>query len=234
MARNTSSFKIILGSSSTARQKILAEMGYEFKIMTADIDEKGIRKEKPEELVMVLAEAKADAIISKLETANYQEKDAETTLLITADTVCLYSFLLLLYILTMVVSPTWNAGYSGGHAGTVGSVVVTNLKTGTRKGGWDKTEKSEALEERTLQSDAYPNASHKKYLDGNNEMVYFHDIPDEIIDSLIEEEFTLNVAGGLKLEHPLILPFVEAVVGDTDSVMGLPKALTEKLIQEVL
>lgn len=41
-----------------ARRSILAEMGYDFSILTADIDEKSIRKEKPEDLVMALAEAK--------------------------------------------------------------------------------------------------------------------------------------------------------------------------------
>ena len=77
----------------------------------------------------------------------------------------------------------------------------------------------------------------------------------------VEEAVTLNVAGGLTLENPLILRFVEAVVsflpacflipiihigsqvkirfcllqvGTSDAVMGLPKALTEKLIQEAL
>ncbi|MQL84269.1 hypothetical protein Taro_016782 [Colocasia esculenta] len=53
-----------------------------FKI--ADIDEKCIQKEKPEELVMVLAEAKADAIMSKLKPSNYVEHE-EPTLLIAAD-----------------------------------------------------------------------------------------------------------------------------------------------------
>ncbi|KAG7994048.1 hypothetical protein I3843_01G036200 [Carya illinoinensis] len=81
-------------------------------------------------------------------------------------------------------------GYSGGQAEVVGSVLVTNLKTGKRKGGWDRAE--------------------------------------------INEGFTLNVAGGLMLEHPMTLPFVEAVVGTTDTVMGLPKALTEKCILEAL
>ncbi|XAR73265.1 hypothetical protein NMG60_11007176 [Bertholletia excelsa] len=95
-------------------------------------------------------------------------------------------------------------GYSGGHAAVVGSVLVTNLQTGTRKGGWDRAE------------------------------VYFYDIPDEVIDNLVEEGIMLNVAGGLMLEHPLTLPFVDTVVGTADSVMGLPKALTEKLIQEAL
>ncbi|XWS45418.1 hypothetical protein CRYUN_Cryun15aG0135100 [Craigia yunnanensis] len=86
MAAGESSFQLILGSSSMIWQRILAEMGYEFTIMTADIDEKSIRKEKPEELVMALAEAKADPIMSRLQNTGMLEKDAHTTLLITADT----------------------------------------------------------------------------------------------------------------------------------------------------
>ncbi|PON83594.1 Maf-like protein [Trema orientale] len=86
MAANCSPFKIILGSSSIARRKILAEMGYDFTIMTADIDEKSIRKENPEDLVVALAEAKADAIVSKLQTFDNQNKDDKPTILIAADT----------------------------------------------------------------------------------------------------------------------------------------------------
>ncbi|TQD90790.1 hypothetical protein C1H46_023630, partial [Malus baccata] len=59
----------------------------------------------------------------------------------------------------------WNfiKGYSGGQAEVIGSVLVTNLKTGKRKGGWRRAE-----------------------------------------------------------------------IGTTDTVMGLPKELTEKLIQEAV
>ena len=32
------------------------------------------------------------------------------------------------------------AGYSGGHAAVVGSVLVTNLRTGASKGGWESAE----------------------------------------------------------------------------------------------
>nr|DAD21644.1 TPA_asm: hypothetical protein HUJ06_023107 [Nelumbo nucifera] len=85
MATDTASFKIILGSKSMTRQNILTEMGYKFTIMTADIDEKAIRKEHPEDLVMALAEAKADAIISTLQNTDCKDKDAVPTLLITAD-----------------------------------------------------------------------------------------------------------------------------------------------------
>ncbi|KAH7851978.1 hypothetical protein Vadar_019087 [Vaccinium darrowii] len=204
MATKNSSFKIILGSSSMARRQILAEMGYEFEIVTADIDEKSIRREKPEELVMALAEAKADAIISKLKISSHVEDDAYSTLLITADTVVVYEGAIREKPMSKEEARQFIKGYSGGHVTVVGSVLVTNLVTGTRKGEWDRAE------------------------------VYFHDIPNEVIDSLVEEEVMLNVAGGLMLEHPLTLPFVDTVLGTADCVMGLPKALTEKLILQAL
>ncbi|OMO84409.1 Maf-like protein [Corchorus olitorius] len=226
-AAGESSFKIILGSSSMARQRILAEMGYEFEIIV-NIDEKSIRKEKPEDLVTALAEAKctvahalllfcfhvsnvsycelanADAIISRLQNTGILEKDAQTTLLITADTVVVYKGTIREKPCSEEEAREFIKGYSGGNAAVVGSVLVTNLQTGTRKGGWESAE------------------------------VYFHDIPDEVIDSLIDEGIPFKVAGGLMLEHPLTLPFVDAVIGATDTVMGLSKSLTEKLMEEAL
>ncbi|XP_017969655.1 PREDICTED: maf-like protein DDB_G0281937 isoform X4 [Theobroma cacao] len=179
-------------------------MGYEFTIMTADIDEKSIRKEKPEDLVTALAEAKADAIISMLQNTGIIEEDAHTTLLITADTVVVYKGMIREKPSSEEEAREYIKGYSGGHAAVVGSVLVTNLRTGASKGGWESAE------------------------------VYFHDIPDEVINNLIDEGIPFKVAGGLMLEHPLTLPFVEAVIGATDTVMGLSKSLTEKLIQEAL
>ncbi|XP_021274041.1 maf-like protein DDB_G0281937 isoform X3 [Herrania umbratica] len=196
MAAGESSFKLILGSSSMARQRILAEMGYEFTIMTADIDEKSIRKEKPEDLVTALAEAKADAIISSLQNTGIIEEDAHTTLLITADTVVVYK--------GMIREKPSSEEEAREYIKVVGSVLVTNLRTRSSKCGWESAE------------------------------VYFHDIPDEVINNLIDEGIPFKVAGGLMLEHPLTLPFVEAVIGATDTVMGLSKSLTEKLIQEAL
>ncbi|XP_038718062.1 7-methyl-GTP pyrophosphatase isoform X2 [Tripterygium wilfordii] len=204
MEPSTTPFKIILGSSSVARRKILAEMGYEFTVLTADIDEKGIRKEKPEELVVALAEAKADAIVSKLLTANNQEKGAEPTILLAADTVVVYEGVIREKPSSKEEAWEFIKGYSGGQAATVSSVFVTNLKTGFRKGEWDRVE------------------------------IYFHEIPDEVIEKLIEEGTVLYVAGGLIIEHPLIVPYVKQVVGTTDSVMGLPKSVTEKLLKEAL
>ncbi|KAG5623498.1 hypothetical protein H5410_008716 [Solanum commersonii] len=244
MAPKNLSFKIILGSSSMARRKILADMGYEFTVMGADIDEKRIRKDNAEELVVALAEAKADAIMSRLKTTDHLEENTHSTLLITADTFNTKPIFTVISLIELrayqkpfnalidlfgYISPTsigievavydgiirekpsskeearqFIKSYSGGQATVVGSVVVTNLTKGIRKGAWERSE------------------------------VYFHDIPDEIIDSLIEEGIILNVAGGLMLEHPLTLPFVDTLIGTADSVMGLPRSLTEKLIEETL
>lgn len=207
MENDASQFKIILGSSSVARRKILAEMGYEFTIMSSDIDERHIRKEKPQELVMTLAEAKADALISKLQACHNKEMDVKRlkpTILIAADTVVVYEGTIREKPSSKEEARQFIKGYSGGYAETVSAVHVANLDTGFRKGEWDKVE------------------------------IFFHDIPDQVIDDLIEEGSVLNVAGALIIEHPLILPCVKELVGTTESVMGLPKALTDQLIKEAL
>uniref|UniRef100_A0A0E0KAV9 Maf-like protein n=1 Tax=Oryza punctata TaxID=4537 RepID=A0A0E0KAV9_ORYPU len=217
----TSSLRLILGSSSASRRQILAEMGYSFTLLSADIDEKEIRKEKPEELVVALAHAKvtpfllllfknwilADAIMEKLRNNGMMNEildSQDTTLLITADQVVVHDGVIREKPSTPEEARKFIKGYSKSHAATIGSVLVTNVKSGARKEGWDKAE------------------------------VYFHKIPDEVVESLIEEGDVFYVAGGLLIEHPLTSPLVEAIVGTIDSVMGLPKSLTEKLIKESL
>ncbi|PAN50756.1 hypothetical protein GQ55_9G554000 [Panicum hallii var. hallii] len=203
----SSALRLILGSSSASRRQILSEMGYKFTLLSADIDEKEIRKEKPEELVVALAHAKADAILEKMKNNGMMKEivdSQETTLMITADQVVVHDGVIREKPSTSEEARKFIKGYSESHAATIGSVLVTNVKTGARKEGWDKAE------------------------------VYFHKIPDEVVESLIEEGNVFYVAGGLLVEHPLTSPLVEAIVGTIDSVMGLPKALTEKLIKESL
>ncbi|KAK9165522.1 hypothetical protein Scep_000713 [Stephania cephalantha] len=205
-AESTSPFQIILGSSSKARKQILSEMGYEFTIMTADIDEKAIRMEKPEDLVMALAEAKADGIISRLQTTDISERKDNHILLITADTAeAIISRLQTVEYKTLDTEPTLLI--------TADQVVVYEGKI---------REKPSSKEEA------------RQFIKG-----LCH----------IEEGHVLYVAGGLIIEHEWILPLVKEVVGllslfpylnepimvgTTDSVMGLPKALVEKLISEAL
>ena len=71
--------KLILGSASKTRQKILKEKGYQLKVLTADIDEKKIRAKDPRDIVLKLAFAKAEAI----------RKKAKNGILITCDQITL-------------------------------------------------------------------------------------------------------------------------------------------------
>ncbi|CAN6909372.1 unnamed protein product [Brassica oleracea var. botrytis] len=187
-----------------ARKKILGEMGYDFTIVTADIDEKAIRRDNPQDLVVALAQAKADEIISKLGGQSQFAQDPLPTLLITADTVIVYKGVIREKPISKEEARQFIKGYSGSHGSVVGSVIVSNLKTGVQRAGWDKAE------------------------------VYFHEIPAKVIDDLIDDSITFKVAGGLTLEHPLISPFIDTVVGGVDTVMGLPKELTEKFITDAL
>ncbi|KAL5210684.1 hypothetical protein ABZP36_006307 [Zizania latifolia] len=176
VSENSSCFQIVLGSSSPARREILADMGYEFTVVSADIDERAIRKEEPEELVKALAEAKV--MVSKGVIRERPKSREEAREFI--------------------------KGYSGDRAFAVNYVLVTNLNTGASIGGWDIPE------------------------------ICFNHIPYEFIENVVKEGDMTCVAGGLKLTHPSVSPFIKQLVGTVDSVRGLPRELTEKLIQELL
>ncbi|XP_066384666.1 uncharacterized protein [Miscanthus floridulus] len=101
-------------------------------------------------------------------------------------------------------SPTLHTELFDMIAFTVNFVLVTNLSTGATKGGWDIPE------------------------------IKFRHIPDEFIDRVVNQGDMTCVAGGEKLTHPSVQPFIKELVGTVDSVRGLPRELTEKLIRESL
>src|ERR1035437_10016311 len=77
--------KIILGSSSAGRKLIMGELaqefGFDFEVMSPDIDEKAVRSDSPSDMVMAIANAKVDVLISKIK---------EPAILICSDQVVLY------------------------------------------------------------------------------------------------------------------------------------------------
>ncbi|CAN6292327.1 unnamed protein product [Urochloa humidicola] len=203
VSTNSAPFKVILGSSSPARREILADMGYEFIVMSADIDEKAIRKDKSEELVKALAEAKAEAIKLKLHGDCAADR-GQITLLITSDQVMVSKGMIRERPRSVEEAREFIKGYSDDRAFAVNYVLVSNLSTGATRGGWDIPE------------------------------VKFQHIPDEFIDRVINQGDMTCVAGGLKLTHPSVVPFIKELVGTADGVRGLPRELTEKLIRESL
>ena len=62
--------------------------------------------------------------------------------------------------------------------------------------------------------------------------VYFRPIPKEIIALLIQEGGVLRAAGGFLVEDSRFQPFIDRIEGETESVMGLPIALTSRLMRQ--
>lgn len=122
--------KIILGSKSAQRQEVLKDAGYDFSVLTADIDEQAIRHADPKELVLMLARAKAAAILLQI---------TEPSLLITADQVAVCNGMILEKPRDHAEARKFIHYYRDYPLDTVSSVLVTNTATGQSAGGVDIT-----------------------------------------------------------------------------------------------
>ena len=207
---------LILASKSATRQLILKEMGFQFRCLPADIDEKAIGdrlSDKPEELVLEIGRAKATKVLSVLDeernaavaaaATDDDDDDNAGTLLLAGDQVVVYEGRIREKPADAAEAEAFIRSYATAPCQTVGSVVVVDPKTGRRAEGVDTTS------------------------------VCFSAIPDEVIAQLVDEGEVLHCAGGLMIEHPLVQPYIVSVDGSIDSVMGLSKALVQKLVAEV-
>ncbi len=120
--------KIILGSKSQGRRDVLTEAGYDFEVVTSDFDEKSIRDADPEKLVLKLANAKADAILPKIN---------EPALLIAADQVAVCNGVVLEKPETTEQAREYIRGYNTHPMVTICALVVVNTRTGKRAEGID-------------------------------------------------------------------------------------------------
>ena len=114
---------IILGSASKWRQQILKDAGVVFTCLNPDIDEKAIRHSNPEQLVLALANAKADALLPKITTPS---------LLITADQVVAFKDEIREKPETNEQARYYLKSYAEHYAETFTAVVVTNTQTRKR------------------------------------------------------------------------------------------------------
>jgi len=121
--------KIVLGSASKQRRRVMERWGYAFGVMTADIDEKAIRDDDPKKLTMALAKAKAEALRSRIK---------EPTLLITADQVVMWNGEILEKPENPEQARRFLKGYAQYPAQPVNAVVVTNTQTGVQLGENDE------------------------------------------------------------------------------------------------
>jgi len=121
---------LILGSQSPSRRLALESTGRDFEVMPANIDEKAIRSDDFRELPLLIARAKASALITRLSTE---------AILITADQVVEYAGELREEPESSEQARSFLTSYNYDiePAQTNSAVVVTNTKTGEQAEGID-------------------------------------------------------------------------------------------------
>jgi len=186
--------KLILGSGSITRKKILEEANYTFEVMSADIDEKTIRSTDFSKLPLLIAQAKAKALLTEIR---------EEAILITADQVIVCNRELREKPESKEQAEEYLRSYAHYPAQTITGIVVTNTKTG------------------------------KQASDTHIAKIHFKKIPDSVIATVLKDGRFMNVAGGFKVEDPLLEEYIDHIEGSIDSIRGLPLGLVEKLITEV-
>jgi septum formation protein len=218
--------RVILGSSSSSRREIMNELveafpGFVYRVVTADIDEKALRAPQPEQLVMQLAHAKADAILAKLESgedsgaaaaaAATPGETAPPSFLVTCDQVVVHEGRILEKPETADEARAMIRGYTReAPASTVGAVVVTRLDARGGGGGAGGENRREAWETCVIRMDP---------------------LPEEDVEALVAEGEVMWCAGGLMVEHERVAPRVVAIEGGgDDTVRGLGRATVAKLL----
>ena len=123
--------KLILGSQSPARAKVLRDSGYEFEVKVSNIDEKSIRHDDYRLLPLLVAKEKAKVLLSQI---------SEDALLITADLVVAFDGTLREKPTDILEAEQFFRSYSNMCAKTHCALVVTNTKNGTQVSDVDTAE----------------------------------------------------------------------------------------------
>lgn len=119
---------LILGSQSKYRKQVLAELGFKFENMSADIDEKSIRDDNPEQLVLKLGRAKNDKL---------KDKIGADDVLITSDQITYFKGEIREKPINYEQAKQFLKDYSNSELTTYTSLVVYNKMTDKQTEGVD-------------------------------------------------------------------------------------------------
>lgn len=183
--------RIVLGSQSASRRRLLRQIVDDFDAISPEIDEQAIRCDDYRLLPLLLARAKSDALLQRI--------DGDTAL-ITSDQVALCNGELREKPRSAEEARAFLSSYAEHSVETVTAVVVHNIATGRRTEGLDTA------------------------------AVRFRRIPADTVDRIIAQGDVFHTAGGFLIEDPLFAPYIETIEGEMESVMGMPIALTRRLL----
>jgi Maf-like protein len=115
---------IILGSSSSNRKFVLNHSRWHYDVIVPDIDEKAIRNPDPYLLPLIIAKAKAAAILSRLDGSR------SPFVLLTADQIVLYGSEIREKPIDEAQAREFLLSYSEREVSTVSAVVATHYPSG--------------------------------------------------------------------------------------------------------
>lgn len=120
--------KIILGSASTRRQKLLSDWGYAFDVLIPQIDEKAFRSEDLRTLPLMVATAKAESLRGQIN---------QPAVLITCDTIVAHNNQLYEKPKDESDARRMLQSYGAGPAEVICGVAVINTENGRTASGVD-------------------------------------------------------------------------------------------------
>ena len=120
---SSSATRIILGSSSNNRRSLIKQLFQHVDLLSPDINEKAIRSEDPYQLPILIAKAKADALISR----NLISAETLPVVLITSDQIALYKDEIREKPIDRDEAKCFLESYSNSSVSTVCGVVATHL-----------------------------------------------------------------------------------------------------------
>jgi len=141
--------------------------------------------------------------IATAKAESLREQIKEPSILITCDTIVLHDNQVYEKPKDDAEARAMLQSYGSVPAEVICGVVVTNTASGKSASGTDSAK------------------------------VYFHKIPHALIEEMIKHGQIFDFAGAFHPADPPIIPYIVHIDGASDTVLGLPKYLTQKLIKEV-
>jgi septum formation protein len=220
---------------------VMSEIGYNFSTLSPDIDEKAIRHSDPYLLPVLVARAKADALLKRVNIP---------ALIITADQVVLAPHPALSNTASCAAaSSSSTGGSSSQHANALSSKAGALRHAASAV---ELREKPETLDQARFFIETYSGkwiqtvsalVVHNTVTGARVEgidiaTVRFSDIPAATIDALLcppadgssPLPLLMHCAGAVQVENHLLEPYITDRSAPNDSIFGLPKELLVKLL----
>lgn len=206
--------RVLLGSSSKFRRSLFKRVleiankesnnvvfeQIELDSMVPDIDEKAIRRPDPSDLTKAITTAKTDKLLEMLEDEPELKKKLD--LLVCGDQVIGFNGEIREKADSQkqVKEFLQSYGLTGHPAEAFSCIEVTNLNSG------------------------------KRIIEVGVAKTFFKQVPDDVVQKLIDKEDILVCAGAFVIEDELLAPYIDRIEGELETMQGMPKVLVKDLL----